>query len=311
YYLWAQRNPEAALAELKKAEAKNADLTEIMTARGYIFELQGRWDEAIEAFEDAFELSPRDASLPTELAFATWIRRRYETATEYANRAIELAPNASWPYLAKTFVLWVWNGALDESRAALQNVNPAHEWSPWTWFWQESYQGNYQQAIERLKSSPGAWIRIKIRGGPKILLTAFAYDFMNKPQLAHACYGSARMVLEAEVQKWPQDPRYHSSLGIAYAALGNKEKAITEGKKALSLLPVSRDAFYGIPYVGDMAFIYTLIGDYPAACDQLEYLLSIPSWYSTTWLKIDPRWNRLRHHRRFQELLEKYAEGNP
>ncbi len=310
YYLWAQRNPEEALAELRQAEEKKADRTEIMNARAYIFELQGRWDEAVDAFQYAFKLNPQDADLPTELALANWIMRRYKTAMEDANRAIDLAPSASWPYMAKIFILWSWKGTTDETRKTLLNVNPSHEWAPWIWFWQEAFEGNYRKAIERLKLSHGAWIQLKMWARPKKLLTAFAYENMNKPQLAHDCYDSARVMLEAEVLRWPDDPRYHSSLGIAYAALGKKEKAIEEGKKALTLLPLSHDAFYGIPYVIDMAFIYTLIGDYTTASDQLEYLLSIPSWFSTTWLKIDSRWNRLRHYPQFRELLEKYAEGN-
>ena len=80
------------------------------------------------------------------------------------------------------------------------------------------------------------------------------------------------------VKKHPDDPRYHSSLGIAYAGIGQKDEAIREGKKAVELLPLSKDAAYGIPYAQDLAVIYTMTGEHNAALDQIEHLLSIPSW---------------------------------
>lgn len=116
-------------------------------------------------------------------------------------------------------------------------------------------------------------------------------------------YETARTMLEKEAEAYPDDPRYHGSLGIAYACLDNKENAVKEGRQAVKLLSISKDAFYGIPYVEDLTHIYTVLGEYDAAFDQLEYPLSIPSWLSPFWIAIDPRWDRLRKHPRFQELI--------
>ena len=49
-----------------------------------------------------------------------------------------------------------------------------------------------------------------------------------------------------------------------------------------------------------------MVGEYDAAIEQLEYLLSIPSTVSVPLLRIDPTWDRLRDHPRFQALLAKY-----
>ena len=101
--------------------------------------------------------------------------------------------------------------------------------------------------------------------------------------------------------------RCNSALGIAYAGLGRKDEAIREGKKAVELYPVSKDADEGQSVVLDLAVIYTMVGEYEAALDEIEYLLSIPSETSVPWLRLDPIWDPLREHPRFQELLEKYA----
>jgi serine/threonine-protein kinase len=136
------------------------------------------------------------------------------------------------------------------------------------------------------------------------MLEAFAHELMGKSNLAQKAYESARIQLESKVESTPNDPRYRSSLGIVYAALGQKDDAIREGKRAIELLPISSDAFYGIPYVQDLAHIYVLLGDHDAALDQLEYLLSIPSYFSPTWIKNDPKWDPLREHPRYQRMIK-------
>jgi tetratricopeptide (TPR) repeat protein len=142
---------------------------------------------------------------------------------------------------------------------------------------------------------------------PKSLLIAYAYRLSGEAGKSHEAYESAKSLLEMEVRKYPDDPRYHSSLGIAYAALGRNGEAIREGKKAVELLPVAKDAFYGLPYVEDLAFIYTLTGETEAALDRLDFLLSIPSWISVQWLRMDTQWDLLRNQPGFTELLEKHS----
>jgi len=58
----------------------------------------------------------------------------------------------------------------------------------------------------------------------------------------------------------------------------------------------------------DLAFIYTLVGEYDLALDKLEYLLSIPSQtMSVPMLRLDPRWDALRSHPRYESLLRKHG----
>lgn len=304
YHLWVYRDPDKALEELALVQKGLPNNAEVIEAEAAVFELQGRWNEALIAYKQAFRLSPRDASLPTSIAYVNWVTRQYEQAIDACDQALAIAPDEAWPYLTKAFTYWSWNGDTQKSRVALKSVPKAHAWSPWAWFWQEIYAKQYQAAINQLATTPDEWIRIKICARPKLLLAAFAYELLNEPQRACEGYESARTMLEKEVKLHPDDPRYHGSLGIALACLGNKEQAIREGKQAVKLLPVSKDAFYGIPYVQDLAYIYTILGEYEAALEQLTYLLSIPSWFSAPFITIDPRWDKLRGHPRFQVLIK-------
>jgi hypothetical protein len=50
------------------------------------------------------------------------------------------------------------------------------------------------------------------------------------------------------------------------------------------------------------------VGEYDLAIDKLDYLLSIPSYISVPSIRLDPKWDPLRRHPKFQQLLEKYSQ---
>jgi serine/threonine-protein kinase len=126
---------------------------------------------------------------------------------------------------------------------------------------------------------------------------------MGNRRLEQAYYDSARTMLETEIEERPDDERYRSALGIAYAGLDRREDAIREGELAVELLPMSKDALRGAYRVEDLARIYTMVGEYDAAIDQLDTLLAVPSPTAVPLLRIEPTWNPLRDHPRFQRLL--------
>ncbi len=55
-----------------------------------------------------------------------------------------------------------------------------------------------------------------------------------------------------------------------------------------------------------MAMIYTIVGEYDKAIDELEYVLSIPAWCSAKYLMADPIFAPLYDNPRFQEMIVKY-----
>lgn len=57
-----------------------------------------------------------------------------------------------------------------------------------------------------------------------------------------------------------------------------------------------------------MAIIYTIVGEYDLAIDELDYALSIPAWCSTEYLVADPLFIPLLEIPRFKALLAKYEK---
>jgi serine/threonine-protein kinase len=135
-----------------------------------------------------------------------------------------------------------------------------------------------------------------------------AYWFIGKKDQAKIYLDSARVVHERRVQSAPHNIGNYSLLGLVYAGLGMKEKAIQSAKKAVELEPISKNAFRA-PYRHNyLAYTYTMVGEYDKALDEIELLLSIPYWLTTWDLKLNPFWDPMRDHPRFQELIAKYSD---
>ena len=311
YHLWTERDPGKALPEFEAASRGMPNSVDVQAAMGELLRLRGDWPQALEAFQTASALSPRDGSAMVDVAETLWWMRRYPESVDAANQAIAIAPDQPWSYLSKVFALWSWKGreGVAEARAALEFLPKDHEWADWSWFAQEEFEGRFDDALERMDAAPEDWIRIKIQAAPKALFAAVLRRSLGQTAQARQGFETAARLLESEVRTTPDDPRYHSSLGVAYAGLGRREEAEREGRRGIELLPLSKDAVYGIPYVIDLALIHALLGEPAKAVAELERLLARPSWISVAWLKADPRWRLLDGNPRFEALLVKYAVG--
>jgi tetratricopeptide (TPR) repeat protein len=123
------------------------------------------------------------------------------------------------------------------------------------------------------------------------------------PAKARVYADSARLAFDEQLRATPDDDQRHVFRGLALAYLGRKAEAIAEGKRGVSLLPISRDAYDGPYDQHQLARIYLLVGEPEKALDQLEPLLKMPYYLSPGWLKIDPTFAPLRGNARFERLV--------
>src|SRR5262249_17983878 len=80
---------------------------------------------------------------------------------------------------------------------------------------------------------------------PKAFLYAGAHEALGDADQARKEYETALPLLAAEVEKNPNLPLQRSLLARAYAGLGRKEDALREARRAVEILPISKDHLRG------------------------------------------------------------------
>jgi len=308
YHYHGHLDYDRALEQFAIARKSQPNNSKILEGIGYVQRRQGKFEQALVNIKRASELDPLSNVLAISLTVTFMHLRKYPEAERYCERIILLRPD--WPkgYFRKAQLYLCWEGSTEKARAVLEeallNIKSTEDAEIVNSLVNiDVYDGHYQEALDRL-SLKSEYIINQFDFIPKALRCAQICGYMNKNELAKKYYDEARSILESKIREQPEDARLHSSLGIAYAGLGRKEDAVREGKLAVEMLPVNKEAMRGPSRVEDLARIYVMVGEFDAAIDQLEFLLSIPSVLSIPLLRLDPAWDPLRDHPRFKKLLE-------
>jgi serine/threonine-protein kinase len=305
YYYHGFRDYDAALTYFEPALANRPNDPEVLSAVAFIDRRQGRWEEALEGLQTALELDPLRALNAVEVGTTLRGLRRYEESQEVLERAITLAPEQEEGYrqLAITFQA---QGDLSKARATLEAM-PREDTAPSieAWVLQDLYERNYLEALERLSAypemPPGQSSRASWEG--------WIFSLLGDSARSRSAYEIARRQLEEELKQGPLNPWWaYSELGEALLGLGRKEEALWAANRASQLLPISRDSPMGASVARYVAGIHGQAGEYEIALDQLDHLLSIPGGATVSDLRLNPFWDPIRDHPRFQALLEKYGQ---
>ncbi|PYK51793.1 MAG: hypothetical protein DME20_00785, partial [Verrucomicrobia bacterium] len=82
---------------------------------------------------------------------------------------------------------------------------------------------------------------------------------------------------------------------------------LREGRRALELLPVKKDALVGQYLVRYFAVIAAWVGEKDLACEQVAIAVRPPSNVSYGELKLMPWWDPLRGDPRFEKIVSSLA----
>jgi non-specific serine/threonine protein kinase len=307
FQLWGHRDTDTALDEIATARSRLGDRAEVLKAEIAVRSVRGEFAKSVELARRAMRLSPFDPSIPAQAAFDAWGLRDYRSSLQFSEATFELAPESFWPYLSTAFAHWSESGNLKAARTSLEELpEVVNDWTTWSWIWQEIFEGGFDDALERVNGMERDWLKTKFVHRPRPFLRAMILESAGRGREALPHWREAMKTLAGFLETTPEDHLARASYGVALAALGESESAVAEGMGAKELVPVSRDASYGISAEVDMAWIYTLLGESDLALDQLDRLMTIPSWISPAWIEMDPRWESLRRHPRYVELLDSH-----
>jgi serine/threonine-protein kinase len=298
---------DRAVAEIREARDLRPNDAEALAMIATVQERRGKWQEAVDLLQRALELDPKNDRTLLALAGTYAALRRYPEAAEYINRAISIAPGNASHYNMKFLIEQGWHGISGTRRVVEESMEIFPGFAVFLCF-VALEEGEYESAVACFDRVP-----VKVLTTPTIYIAipgvqCACYMRMGAHDQAREKCHEALEILEKAAAVRPDDPAIRARLGNTYALLGRKEDAIREGERAVELQPVSEDAVRGPTHLGDLAAIYMIVGEFDAALDTIEQFLSIPSEFSVTRLRHSSRWDPLRDHPRFADILEKYAE---
>jgi TolB-like protein/Flp pilus assembly protein TadD len=309
YYI--DRDYDAALRELAGARAGLPNDPGIFRAMAAIQRRQGKWDESSANYAKAVSLDPKDPILLENMGMNYLAVRDYTTAARIFDRAVKAAPETFTIRELRARVDFYSKGDLGPTQALLaswpEKIDP-NGTITLARFNCKMYERKFDEVIALLERSPAD----KSRGETsapisKAFLKATAYAAMKDAEKARANYEEAREKAEAAVRESPEDGPRHALLGLIYAGLGRCEEAVAEGKRAVEVLPESKDAFDGPIMMMSRARISLTCGDADTALALLDRSLQTPAGITIHELRLDPVWDPLRGDPRFEQMLAKFG----
>ena len=303
YYSAVLRDYRRALEEYSVGHRLAPTNAELLASVAYAEQGLGQWQSSVQHFREALQLDPRSIGTARRLARALLWLRRYPEALEVCAQTLALDP-ANLDALETKTMVYLAQGDLAGARGVLRSVPKAVEptalvatfGNVWDLYW--ALDDDQQQLLLRLP--PSAYDGDRGTWG---IILAQTYLLRKDAAESRAYADSARVALQGQLKKRPEDAQRHLFLGLALAYLGRKADAVREGERGAALAPVQHDAFIGTYLQHQLARTYLIVGEPDKALDLLESLLGRPYYLSPGWLRIDPNFQPLRGNPRFEKLI--------
>jgi len=305
------RDYDGALAELGIAGQTLPNDPRVFELKGYILRRQGKQEEALRNFERAAELDPRNARTLQQMALSYEYVRRYPEVKLVWDRVLAIEPHDMVAKAARALVEFNWKADtrplhlfIDSLRgtnaAALPDIADV-------WFicaLAERDPVAAQNALIALGETP-------LRDGSMQFNHRFIEGVIARlagdEKKAQFAFTAARAEQEKIVEAQPDYGPPLCALGLIDAALGRKADALREGKRAVDLLPVEKDALTGTQMLSYFAMIAAWVGENNLACEQLAKAISRSSDLGYGQLKLLPFWDSLRGDPCFEKIVASLA----
>ena len=315
YLYYGLRDYAGALAELEIARRALPNDPRLFELTGYILRRRGQQEEGLQNLQRAVELDPRNFYTLQQIALSYQVLGRYAEAIAALDRALAIVPDNAETRAARGLFYLCWKA---DTRPLHQTIDAILAQGPGAiasaadiWFFcalAERDPAAAERALVALGDNPcwGESAIILSRSFGEGLLARMTKDEAR----ARTAFEAARAQQEKIVQAQPDYGPALCVLGLIDAALGRKDLALDEGRRAIALTPLEKDVSNGSRVLQYFAITAAWAGEKELALQQLEAGLRAPDasqMLSYGALKLHPFWDPLRGDPRFEKIVASLA----
>jgi len=276
---------------------------------------QRRWVDATHNLERACELDPRNLPYLINLGSMYLWLHDYDEHAKIMDRIVALHPEQRPGRIFRASVEVYRRADTGPWRAEIENIltnDPGSEKDPFV-VGQRYALALYDRdwdaagraaAVLSQKNSLDAWSFPQL--GRDFWVGVVA-RLKGDETSARAAFMRAHAQQEDEMRVHPDDVSLLADLGLIDAALGRKEEALREGRRAMELASSVKNSSTE-PYVKMcFAIICTWTDERELALGQLEAFTKAPGSYTYGDLRLNPMWDPLRGDPRFEKIVASLA----
>jgi TolB-like protein len=298
-----------ALEAYREAEKRLPNSSLVNEYMVYVERRLGYWREAEAHLHRALELDPRNFRLWARTAMYDIFAdlRRFGEAHAAIDRALEISPHDQYAITVKA-LLFQYEGRLDE--AAKQLARLPNDSTDKTILLVRATQAllerNFEQVIfctEQVTRSVNFDKPLSTQDTLALVYQGYGEQWTGRSDEARATFGRIIQAMAPAADAAAgatYDPR--SLLALAYAGIGDKEKALEQANQAVA--EYENDAVNKTIAEGYRAQIQARFGEVDGAIVAVARLLEVPAGIHPGDLRYSPFWDPLRNDPRFEELLK-------
>ena len=305
---------DRARAELALAQQSLPNDPRVYELAGKIDRRQGRWADATHNLQRASELDPRNLPYLLNLAatYNLWLHD-YEQYAKVMDRILALHPDDKPTRIWRAFIEVDQRADTGPWRVAIEKIlaeDPASAKDP--------FLTGHRFTLALLDRDFDAAGDLAAALSPKDSEVAVYPDFgrdfwmgvvarlKGDETSSRAALMRARAEQEQEIRD-PDDVWLLSYLGLIDALLGKKEQALSEGRRAIEMLPIVKNLTTDGYVKRYFAMICAWAGERELALEHLEAVARIPGGPSYGDLRLNPMWDPLRAEPRFEKIVNSLA----
>jgi serine/threonine protein kinase/tetratricopeptide (TPR) repeat protein len=314
YLYFGLRDYAGALAQLEIARRGLPNDPRLFELTGYILRRRGQQEEGLQNLQRAAELDPRNLYTLQQIALSYQGLGRYAESIAALDRVLAIVPDNVETRAHRGLFYLFWKAdtrPLRQTNDAILAQGPGAIASGADIWFDCALAERDPAAAERalaLGDNPcwsDAGIKLSHSFGEGLLAR------MTKDEArARTAFEAARAQQGKIVQAQPDYGPALCVLGLIDAALGRKDLALDEGRRAIALTPVEKDVVSGSRVLQYFAITAAWAGDKELALQQLEAGLRAPvasQMLSYGALKLFPVWDPLRGDPRFEKIVASLA----